>query len=49
MEGLFLVELVSIGSPYDVGVHVLLCHEQLTVADHRVLGEAGIVSGDFLV
>ena len=43
MEGLFGVELVSVGSSHDVGVHVLLGHEQLTIADHRVLRETRTV------
>ena len=39
MEGLILVELVSISSSHNVCVHVLLSHEELTITDHRVLRE----------
>ena len=37
MEGLVLVELVSIGSSHDVCVQVLLSYEELAITDHRVL------------
>ena len=40
VERLVLVELVAVGSPHDVRVQVLLRHEELRVADHRVLEEA---------
>lgn len=39
MEGLILVELVAVCCPDDVRVQVLLCHEQLRIAYHRVLEE----------
>ena len=39
VEGLILVELVAVGGPNDVRVQVLLRHEQLPIADHRVLEE----------
>jgi hypothetical protein len=40
MEWLLCVELVAVGCAHDVGVHVLLSHKELSIADHRVLREA---------
>ena len=50
VEGLILVELVAVGGPNDVGVQVLLRHEQFPIADHRVLEEPrGVVKTVLLV
>ena len=33
VEGLILVELVAVGCAHDVGVEVLLCDEELSIAN----------------